>query len=773
MYDSGDEYGRGQARDPTRYRHARRPFFLSRQVSDRARRSVTRVRISLVRSLAIVFALPVFARAPLLLGYFVSDPIFRFGNLGSSSSGIFPGQANIDPNFGFVDQALTTRAMHLIFSGHVPWWNSLEGFGAPLAGEMQSSALFPFSALVLLPNGNLILSIVMSIVAGLGMLLLLRKLGLQSWPALVGAVAFEFCGTFSWLSGSWTYSIPWLPMLAYGIELARPPDRRMWMRGIAIVAASIALLVYSGFIETSYLEGLAAIGWAVVRLPEGKPRARIAYSLGLALGAVLGIALSAPILAAFVQTLANSYIGGHAAMAAGVNLPPAALIQKFLPYEYGPIFASHLPEIANIWGSTGGYVGFMLPVLAIAGCVGKRFGSVRVLCAIVIVFGFAAEFGGPLQHLLLQIPGVKIVAYYRYISPTIAFSVAVLAAIALDDMLVLGLRGGRLLAALAIALAIVACAHAEASQTIVAAAAVDGDLAGWHVFTRWTLIVECVSIVVTLLVANATFRYTVLGTAACIEALAFFVIPTLSTPRSASIALGGMHYLQQHQALQRTYSLGPLQPNYGSYFDVANLNYNDLPIPARSVTYIKSRLDSLADPIVFIPNRTRSVADQRANFANNLLAFERVGVKFVITGAGDPAPLPGTEAKYRDGEMAIYELPEPVAYFSAPGCRIEPVDREVLSASCERPATLCRLELYEPGWTADVDGRRRPAGTCAEIFQSVDLPQGSSKITFRYAPRFLEIATILAAIGLLGVGALVVLAIRREPRYAPTRVGLT
>ena len=56
-----------------------------------------------------------------------------------------PGQPTLESNMGFTAQALGTRAALDWFRGRVPLWNYFEGTGVPLAGEMQSAALFlPF-----------------------------------------------------------------------------------------------------------------------------------------------------------------------------------------------------------------------------------------------------------------------------------------------------------------------------------------------------------------------------------------------------------------------------------------------------------------------------------------------------------------------------------------------------------------------------------------------------------------------------------------------------
>jgi hypothetical protein len=707
------------------------------------------VKPTLVRSLAIVFVLPILAHAHILLGYALSDPIYRFGNIGSAAAGRFPGGATIDPNYGFIDQALTTRAMALLLSGHLPWWNSLEGFGAPLAGEMQSSSLFPFSPLVLLPNGNLILNIVLAILAGIGMLVLLRVLGIDPWPALVGAILYEMCGTFSWLSGSWSYAIAWLPLLVLGIERCRSMDLRSIRLGVLLVAVSVALLMYSGFIETAYLEGLVGVSWAFARLFGIGIRVGIRYAAALCFGATLGFAIAAPIVVAFANTLAMSIVGMHDGSSPAGALPKTALLQKFVPYVYGPIFASRQADVSTIWGQTGGYVGFIVAALALTGLIGARYRAVRIALAITVVLGFSAMFGGPLQSLVLAIPGVKYTASYRYIDPAIAFAFSILTAFALDDVIVLQNIGGRIAIGLFGALGLVAVAFGFGAEDISGpAAAADLDLSGWHVFSFWELAIASFAVCAALVVRAARMRATILGFAACMEAFVFLVIPTLSNPTGATIALAGVRYLRQNVGLHRVYSLGPLAPNYGSYFGVASLSYNDLPVPKRTVAYIKEHLDPLADPITFLPI-PRAGLSVSENFAQRFTAFERVGVKYVLSQPGDPTPVPSAVLKFRDSAMNIYELPNPAPYFRAPGCTIDATSRASVTSRCNAPSTLCRIELNAPGWTANLDGRTVVPTDCDEIFQGVRIPVGISHLSFMFSPPHERAAGYAASMALV------------------------
>src|ERR1035437_8473724 len=66
----------------------------------------------------------------------------------TSSKQIINGQDTLDPNDGTITQALGHTAAEQVLHGHMPWWNYDEQVGAPLAGDMQSAALFPLTLIL-------------------------------------------------------------------------------------------------------------------------------------------------------------------------------------------------------------------------------------------------------------------------------------------------------------------------------------------------------------------------------------------------------------------------------------------------------------------------------------------------------------------------------------------------------------------------------------------------------------------------------------------------
>jgi hypothetical protein len=138
------------------------------------------------------------ANLPYLVGAADANPLgTRSGLATSISAGLLPGERAADPNDGFVSQALGRRAALDLLHFRAPWWNPYEGTGAPLAGEMQSAALFPPTLLTALSDGQLYEHVLLELLAGVSTYVLLRRLGLARWPCAAAGIAFALNGTFA------------------------------------------------------------------------------------------------------------------------------------------------------------------------------------------------------------------------------------------------------------------------------------------------------------------------------------------------------------------------------------------------------------------------------------------------------------------------------------------------------------------------------------------------------------------------------------------------
>jgi hypothetical protein len=215
-----------------------------------------------LRYLVAIAAAVLVANVAYLVGAADADPLGTRSGLASvMDRGPLASERSVDPNDGFVSQALGRRAALDVLHLHAPWWNPYEGTGAPLAAEMQSAALFPPTLLTAFPDGQLYEHMLLELVAGLSTYLLLRRLALVRWASAAGGIAFALNGTFAWVSHAPANPVAFLPLLLLGIELAYGATMAGRRGGFALMAIAGSLSVYAGFPEVAYADALLAACW--------------------------------------------------------------------------------------------------------------------------------------------------------------------------------------------------------------------------------------------------------------------------------------------------------------------------------------------------------------------------------------------------------------------------------------------------------------------------------------------------------------------------------
>lgn len=127
------------------------------------------------------------------------------------------------------------------------------------------------------------------------------------------------------------------------------------------------------------------------------------------------------------------------------------------------------------------------------------------------------------------------------------------------------------------------------------------------------------------------------------------------------------------------------------------------------------------------------------------------GVPHVVLTYAGGAPRPARV--YADDLVDIYELAGAKPYFEARGgaCTLSDAGREKLTADCRTPATLVRRELAFPGWHATINGEEVPVGEAPPLLQAIQLPQGVSRVRFRYWPPYIGWAYCGFLLGLGGM----------------------
>ncbi len=721
------------------------------------------------------------------LRYYDPNPVLLHSNLATvvRNLHVLPGTNTLDPNDGFTSQALAHRAMLDWVNGQVPWWNQFEGIGTALAGEMQSAAFFPVALFTLMPNGQVWMYLVLSLIAGYSTYFLVRRLGVSPWVAFAAGVCFGLNGTFAWFRFAPANPIAFLPLMLLGVELVRERVQQQRRSHWWIIAVGLSLSLVAGFPETAYLDGLLVLVWTLVRC-IGLPRPDLKrYLKAAGAGALSGLLLAGPFLAGVIGFLPyaslgpNTRIGGH-------STPLHDIVPQFFPYGYGSLWTHntgrHGHVLSHMWGIAGGYTTVALVMLAVLGLLGPRLRSLRIALGVWCVALLAASYAAaPLKPLLHLVPGMSHVMVARYLNPSFAMALVVLAALALTDLMQAVLKR-RVIVLAGLAVLAVAVWVAVTDYDLYRKVAHPGE--GLELALGWGFLSILLILAAALLLR---VRYVRVAAAVIlilllpVEAVGMFVIAELSAPKSGEIDKPLISYMQDHTGHYRFATLGPFLPDYGSYYGVASINANDLPLPARFQRLVKHQLDPNANPVTFTGTTERRAngptpAEALRRYFHN---YERLGVKYLLVSSQyrphGPIPRPpsakhwvepvlaktwqrkpppplrglGLRRVYVDNLVTVYELPHARALFHANhhACTLRTTGWNQVSADCTRPAKLIHNELYMPGWSATVNGRPVDVNATKLSQQKIRLPAGKSTVKFSYAPKYAALGWLAAIIG--------------------------
>ena len=602
--------------------------------------------------------LPTLFLAPSLLGGIRTSGAYLYSGLAYGvGDRLLPGAPTIDPNYGFTSEALGVRAAKDLFSGQLPLWNPYEGLGAPLLGEMQSAALFPPTWLQILPHGQVLELAVLQLLAGLGTFLFLCKLGVDRRAALAGGFLFQLNGVFAWLRNAIYNPVAFLPWLFLAVEAlyvsaaCEDPFKRRF-RWIALGSAASALAVHAGFPEEVYLYTFVLLLWIGMRFFGLRATARWIYLADLGLVSLLGLLLSLPALLAFADFLPEAALGAHGNNGFyGVFLPSAAVLQYLLPYIYGTIFSAQNQEVQLIWGYTGGYIGLMPVILAAVALQLPERRAIKIVLALWIVVAILVSHGAfGIYQAFMYLPLMKDAATFRYLNAGWIFCFVILVGLCLDELA--RSDGSTIRRALLVGIgcgcATIAISAAFAWPVLSQALSQSDHVRRLAAFNLLVLVCLLVVLLAVARIRNAKVIVSTLATLTVFEAVLYFSMPYLSYPRQGEIDTGLVEFLKNGSGFQRVVATdgGQLTPNYGSYFGISQLNWDDFPVPRLAVQYVQQRLDPygfLLQETLYLPDSSFLSGEQQRErkgvFAQRLDEYARAGVKYVLSN-DDPGAYP-------------------------------------------------------------------------------------------------------------------------------------
>jgi hypothetical protein len=213
------------------------------------------------------------------------------------------------------------------------------------------------------------------------------------------------------------------------------------------------------------------------------------------------------------------------------------------------IFLTGVADVADWWGSVGGYAGIALCALALAGVFGPKDRKLRLMLAVWVLLAWGATYGWPLiGHTLVLLPMVKITAFFRYLAPAWEFALAVLAAMAVDDLL----RSQSSRRILSVSALMTFALTVFGVYQSVSHFSISGPPIFWKGTLVFGLALFLALFLVLILRMSVETRCKTLAALAIAEAMIYFVIPTLSYPKSSGLEVGGIEFLRENLGLQRS-----------------------------------------------------------------------------------------------------------------------------------------------------------------------------------------------------------------------------
>lgn len=662
----------------------------------------------------------------------------------------------IDPNVGFITQALGHLSAMDLLHGHLPWWNYFEGLGQPLVGEMQSAALFPLTLLLALPSGLLWFHICLEVLAGVSTFLLAKRLGLPALFATAGGALFALNGTYAWLGNSVLNPIAFLPMLILGIEMlfdgARDGSRKGWY----VAAIALALSIYAGFPEVAYFDGLFAGGWAVVRFFDLPGHVRLTAARRLGLAGLVGLVLALPVLIPFYDFAKVANVGIHTGGVAGVAHMSVHEVPMFFdPYIYGTLLAN--PKALVFW-DIGGYFTASVTVLALVGLFGRRLRPLRIFLGAWVLAAAMGTFNTlDMRHLWNVLPLVKTATFARYVMPSCELAMILLSVLAIADLATSQRLRRVIVLSSASILLLLAWGVYEAR------AGNEGLVLGgktrlfYLAFHAMPFVAALAILAVCWFVKGRVVPFAVAGVLV-LESIFMFTVPAIQAPNSVVVDQAPITFLQQHQGQYRYLDLFVLTPNWGSQYGVNSLAAIDLPFPKAFTNLIQTQLypGLTPDNQFVIHNGLTDIIAMQNQVANHFAAYQGTSTKYLMMPPGvtlvpSLAAL-GVHQVFGDDHASIFEIPHPRPFFStaSTSCTITSTDVNVARVNCPRgPTTLLRTELSMAGWQASVNGRSVEIATVDGVYQSVTVPKGPSTVTYRFLPpheKYAVLAGLLAAL---------------------------
>jgi hypothetical protein len=324
-----------------------------------------------------------------------------------------------------------------LWDSEIPLWNPYQGAGAPHAGNMQSAVFDPLNIAVNLHPTPLTwdLTLIGTFIGGaIFTYAFCRVIGMGYLAAVAGATAYSLSGYFSLYSNNgFVRTFLYLPLICLLIEWVMRSKRFV---PIPILGLAVFGSIAVGMPEIVFFVLLLTSAFAIYRIVFG-PRVRSRWkSLAALAGAfAFGLALSAPLLALFVEYERLSFNLHKGESAVGMSADPARFLLNWLaPFFNGQPNDSTSPP--GSFSGTRNWIGGAVFALAIVG-LASRTVAARLVAPFFGVAGailLAKAYGAPVVDWLGRLPVVERVNTPAFGLPCVGYALAIVAAAGVDGI---------------------------------------------------------------------------------------------------------------------------------------------------------------------------------------------------------------------------------------------------------------------------------------------------------------------------------------------------
>ena len=355
----------------------------------------------------------------------------------------------------------------IVGGGEFPFWNPYISAGQPAAANPSYALFYPPAWLALIGSAKTGFSLHYLFhiyLAGIGMYLLLRALGLAPPASLFGALSLAMSSWFLSVTDLLPnfFTAAWWPLiLLFARRLFTKPNRRDFAIAAILCAMQAVIGEPVALLET----------WLLIAIVAALARGRKAIPLFFALGATAAVLASVQLVPAMDLLADSSRSRGFSFdLAATWSFPPARAIELLLPDFFGTMQNAGdawwgmalypdkgFPYILSI------YSGIAVFVLAIAGVLARVRGWKLALATVAASYLLAIGRHTPLLAALYATRILRVIRYPEKFVLFGLFALVVFAAIVLDALLARDERLWRFAGATALGAALVTGAIAVAT----------------------------------------------------------------------------------------------------------------------------------------------------------------------------------------------------------------------------------------------------------------------------------------------------------------------